>query len=129
MSDETDDEPTPEELSARRLAAWFDTVYCRLGVNTWDWDGTDNQAAEQVVKPIYFMVKAYTRGEGFNADGVPGEDLTWIIVNASKRLQANPSQLSYSESEGPASVFFRNAFEGFTTGELIVLNTYRKRAL
>ena len=73
------------------------------------------------------MVKAYVRGTG--EDWEPNEELEAVIVTASARMVANPSQLPHHLTTGPFTQSLRGAFAGFTLAELFVLNRYRRRAL
>lgn len=73
------------------------------------------------------MASAYTRGAGFTA-GVPNDEIRAVILSASARLLSNPSGLAYDETEGPSSVSYRSAFNGWTAAELFVLNRFRVQA-
>lgn len=91
-------------------------------------DTTLTGVAENAIPVITVMVKAYTRGNGFDAYGEPDEDLESVIVTASARMASNPSGLATDETAGPFSRSIRGAFNGWTLGELAVLNRYRVRA-
>ncbi|MGA4670439.1 hypothetical protein ACPCG0_11700 [Propionibacteriaceae bacterium Y1923] len=81
------------------------------------------------VQVITAMVKAYTRGNGFDAFGtVPNPDLSAVITMASARLAANPGQLRRTDTSGPFTQVL-DGFQGWTLAELAVLNRYRERAL
>lgn len=80
-----------------------------------------------VLAMISAMASAYTRGEGFN-DGAPNSEIRAVILAAAARFISNPRGLLIDETEGPASVSYRSSFQGWTTGELYVLNRYRVRA-
>lgn len=87
---------------------------------------TEEQGAA-VLLIITAMASSYTRGEGFT-HGVPAEAIRAVILTASARLIANARGLLLTESVGPEHIEFRSAFNGWTTGELLVLNRYRVRA-
>lgn len=70
-------------------------------------------------------VEAYTRGQGFGEDGNPNDHLAAVIITATARLLASPSQME-SKSIGSLSMRYR-PFQGFTVGELQVMNRYRQR--
>lgn len=70
------------------------------------------------------MVKAYTRDNGFDDFGDPGDDLAAVITTATARLVSNPGQLRY----GVGGVQLFEGFTGFSLAELFVLNRYRKKA-
>jgi hypothetical protein len=78
------------------------------------------------------MASSYTRGQGFTADGtgdlVPNGEIRAVILTASARLLSNASGLLYDEAEGPSSISYRSAFQGWTVAESFVLNRYRVRA-
>lgn len=74
------------------------------------------------------QAKAYTRGNGFDSDGVPNDELRAVILSAACRMIANPRGIELTESVGPQSVSFRGAFTGWTVAETFTLNRYRKRA-
>ena len=72
------------------------------------------------------MVRAYTRGRGFDQGGNPADDLALVIVSSCARLVVNPEH-TVEQSTGPFSI--RQAiFNGWTLPELAVLHQYRKRA-
>jgi hypothetical protein len=73
---------------------------------------------------IQAMVKAYTRGRGFDVTGFPNAELAAVITTATARLLSNPEQLSYDIG----GVSMRGGFTGWTLAELAVLNRYRVRA-
>lgn len=80
--------------------------------------------AEEIAPIITVMVKAYTRGRGFEGN-IPNDELAAVITTAAARLVANPEQLSTDIG----SVSFRGGFNGWTLAETFVLNRYRKTAL
>jgi hypothetical protein len=86
-------------------------------------DATLFALAEEVVPVITAIVKAYTRGRGFDA-GEPNDELAAVITTASARMVANPEQVETRVG----STEVRGGFQGFSLAETFVLNRYRKRA-
>lgn len=81
--------------------------------------------AEQHLRIVAAMARAYTRGAGFEAfTGDPAEDIAAVITTATARLLANPEQIG----RGIGQVQLRGGFTGWSLAELFVLNAYRKRA-
>ena len=80
--------------------------------------------AEEHVTIVTAMVRAYTRGGGFNEEGEPNDEIAAVITTATARLVSNPGQLRY----GVADVQMNDAFRGFSLAETFVLNRYRKKA-
>lgn len=74
------------------------------------------------------LANAYTRGVGFSG-GTPNADISAVILTASARLLANPTQLLIDQTLGPSSVSYRSAFQGWTVLELTVLARYRVKAV
>jgi len=81
-----------------------------------------------ILTMITAYAKSYTRGQGFT-DGEPSEDIQAVILTASARLLADTSQITQERSMGPFRTVYRSGFDGFSTGELAVLNRYRVRAM
>lgn len=79
------------------------------------------------ITQITVMVKAYTRGNGFD-DGEPNDELAAVITTAAARLASNGSQQAIDRTAGQFSMSVRTRFDGWTTAELAVLNRYRRRA-
>ncbi len=73
------------------------------------------------------MVRAYTRGKGFDESGEPGEDLAAVIVSSCARLVTNPEH-TREQTTGPFSIR-QGIFNGWTLPELAILHRHRKRAL
>lgn len=80
--------------------------------------------AEEHVVIVRAMARAYTRGNGFDLDGFPNEEIEAVIVTATARLVANPEQLRHSVG----GVQMLDSFKGWSLAETFVLNRYRKRA-
>lgn len=76
------------------------------------------------VNIITALVKGYTRGQGFDAEGTPEPDLQAVIISASMRFLSNPNGL---EIEGS-----RHYGDGDNTGltllERQVCDRYRVKA-
>lgn len=81
--------------------------------------------AEEHVKIVTAMARAYTRDQGFDEAGVPADDIAAVITTATARLVVNPEQVSESTI---GSYAVKGSFAGWTLAELFVLNRYRKRA-
>lgn len=62
-------------------------------------DTTLTASAQQAVPIITTMVKAYTRGNGFDDDD-PNEELEAVIVTAAARLVTNPGQIPVDQVAG-----------------------------
>lgn len=82
---------------------------------------------EAVIAIVSAMVSSRTRGKGFSEDG-PAPDLRAAIMTASARLLSNAGGLLMDETQGPTSVSYRSAFQGFTVGETLVIQRYRRMA-
>lgn len=106
------DEPNTQDLS-EGVAELLDTV-----PESWS-------QFDAVTTVVASLAKSYTRGNGFT-DGEPADDLRSVIMLASTRLLRDKGIAA--ESMGPFSVTYRGGFDGWTAGELMVLNRYRARA-
>lgn len=107
-------EPAPVGTLPQRVAAF-------LGKPT----DTATVALATVHAPIVTAyVHGFTRGRGFDVDGLPNPALEAVIVASTARLTANPEQVSYyaagDYSERPAIL------AGWTLPELAVLKNYRR---
>ena len=80
--------------------------------------------ATEIVATIAAMVHEYTRGKGFDEAGVPNDGVKRVIISASARLLANPDQIEFQTG----TVAIRGAFEGWSSLEKTILNSYRKVA-
>ncbi|TFD56390.1 hypothetical protein [Cryobacterium sp. Hh38] len=73
------------------------------------------------------MVKAYTRGKGWDAQfNEPNTALAAVIVSATARLSNNPDgtiTISVDDYQTRKTVF-----EGFSLAEHVILNAYRRKA-
>jgi hypothetical protein len=88
----------------------------------------DASAGAAALAAVSQMAQAYTRGVGWTA-GVPNPDISTVILLATARLLANPTQLLTDQTLGPSSASYRSAFQGWTVAELATLDRYRIRAL
>jgi hypothetical protein len=88
-------------------------------------DQTVLSLAGQHLPIVTAFVRAYTRGNGFDATDQPSTDVAAVIVSAAARLVVNPEQAKRVQiadySEAPA------VLNGFTLPELAVLHLYRRR--
>jgi hypothetical protein len=91
-------------------------------------DTTLEVSVEQAIPVVTTMVKAYTRGNGFDQYGDLSEELDAVIVTAAARLVTNPGQLAVDQAAGPFTQSLRGGFTGWTLAELAVLNRYRRRS-
>ncbi|MDJ0337633.1 hypothetical protein [Cryobacterium sp. PH31-O1] len=72
------------------------------------------------------MVKAYTRGKGFDEYSEPNTALAAVIVSATARLSNNPDgTITVSVDDYQTR---RTVFEGFSLIERQVLDSYRRKA-
>jgi hypothetical protein len=81
----------------------------------------------ELVPMIATFVRAYTRDNGFSADGRATEELEAVIASAAVRA-ARPSAGIRSEAVGPFTTVYEPGVNGFTLMELAVLHRYRTRA-
>lgn len=73
---------------------------------------------------VQAFARAYTRDNGFNADGLMADDLYAVILSATARSVHNPESVQ-REQLADYSV---TPTIGWTLVELAVLNRWRKRA-
>lgn len=76
---------------------------------------------------VEHMVRAYTRGRGFDSLGQASDDVAAVIVAATARLIANPEH-TVTTDVGSFSIR-HGSFSGWTLPELAILHRYRRRAL
>ena len=72
------------------------------------------------------MVKAYTRGRGFDEAGNMADDLALVVIASTARLVANPDH-TRDTTTGPFSIR-HGIFDGWTLPELAILHSYRRRS-
>lgn len=88
-------------------------------------------AAAPHLEAALHMVKAYTRGRGFDpTTDEPADDVAAVIISCAARLHANPT-LEVNSSTGIDDATFAETpgiFKGWTLPELAVLHRYRQRA-
>ena len=88
-------------------------------------DPTFVALAGEHVPIITAMTRAYTRDNGFDADGLNvADEISAVIITSTARLLANPDQVSLKVGE----VSVGPGFNGWNLAETFVLNRYRKRA-
>lgn len=81
--------------------------------------------AGEHVPLVSVFVRGYTRRNGFSIDGEEVvDDLRAVIITATARLVANPSQVARESIDGYEAV---GSFAGWTLPELAVLHLYRRR--
>ncbi|NNH69171.1 hypothetical protein HLB23_04685 [Nocardia uniformis] len=86
--------------------------------------------ASQVAPVIMTLARSYTRN-GFKGDtpeNVPG-DIGAVIIAASARMAANPTQTEQYQAVGSMIGRVGAGFQGWSLVERAVLHRYRKRAL
>ncbi len=88
--------------------------------------GTSSVAA--AVAQITVMVRAYTRGRGFDEDE-PNDELAAVITTAAARLAVNGSGVGFRTKVNDVEEEWRTGFTGWTLAELAVLNRYRVTAM
>lgn len=86
-------------------------------------------AVPAAISQITVMARAYTRGNGFDIDGEPCDELAAVIVTAAARLAANGSGTMYRKKVDDVEIEFRSSFQGWTLAEMAVLNRYRVTAM
>lgn len=79
--------------------------------------------ANETAALVTAMAHGYTRGTGFDDDGIPDGRLAAVIVAAAARLFANPEQVDFFTG----SVGVRTTFKGWTLAEQQTMNNYRQR--
>lgn len=88
-------------------------------------DPTVVALAEQYVLIVIALARSYTRGNGFDPDGIGlSEDVAAVVVCATARLLTNPQQYTREQVGDWSAV---GGFTGWTLAELYVLNAYRRR--
>lgn len=103
----------------------MDQIALRTALTNFLGHTLDTTKATEHVRIVTGYVRAYTRGEGFDASGNPNDELSAVIVTAAARSLASPSQVVRKEVGGLALLF--SPFTGFTLAERLVLNRYRQR--
>jgi hypothetical protein len=112
------------------MAVGIPTVYDLAEFIARDLSGDEEAAqAQQVITIVTSLVKSYTRGNGFDSEGSPAEDLRAVILTSSARLIFHQFQVPYAEVKGPESFSVREGWVGWTLTELAALNRWRIRAL
>jgi len=88
----------------------------------------DSGQATVILPVVTAQCSAYTRGVGFDSDGVPNSDLSAVILSATARLITHAGQVQSYLVQGPETASFGATPFAWSTAELYVLNRYRKRA-
>lgn len=89
----------------------------------------ETQPTEQVdahLSVVTEMVRAYTRGVGFDETGAPDAGLAAVIISSTARLVSNPTMQSFMSIDDAS--FRPGSFAGWTLPEIAVLHAYRRRA-
>lgn len=86
-------------------------------------------AVDAAVAQITVMVRAYTRGRGFDDEGDPNDELAAVITTAAARLAVNGSGIGFRKKVAEVEEEWRTGFTGWTLAELTVLNRYRVTAM
>lgn len=81
----------------------------------------------EAVRLVTAMIRGYTRGQGFDAEGVPAPDLRAVIVTATLRFLSNPNGLE-AEGSGSGARQYRGENLGLTLLERQVCDRYRVTA-
>ncbi len=81
--------------------------------------------AQQALAIAEALVKAYTRGNGFDSFGEPTDDVEAVILWTAARIFANPTGARREELGG--YVMTPGSFQGWTLPELAILHSYRRR--
>jgi hypothetical protein len=89
-------------------------------------DNTFVRHCDTVANVQFDLVKAYTRGHGFEDDGSVPSDLRTVIITSAARLVTNPTALRGESAESYAMA--SGVDGGFTDAEKAVLHKYRRRA-
>jgi hypothetical protein len=91
--------------------------------------GDDLARLTSVMSVVTAMVRSYTRGVGFDAEGNPEDDLKAVTMSATARMLKLPPPGIQSENMGPFMVQYSSQV-GFswTVAEQYVLDRYRVRA-
>ena len=84
-------------------------------------------AAQEHLPVAKVMVRAYTRGRGFDLDDEPNDELAAVILTSAARSIQNPQSLR-SQAVDDFTVSYQ-IVSGWTLAELAVLNRYRTRAM
>lgn len=84
---------------------------------------------QQAITNITLMARAYTRGNGFNTDGEPNDEIAAVITLAAARLAANAPQLLSTVTVGHRTRTYSSSFQGWTLAERLVLDRYRRKAM
>lgn len=92
-----------------------------------DYPGEDE--AQIYLDTAMALIEGYTRGNHANKRGEYRQGISEVALTVAARIMANPGQVTKRDQAGQFSRHRGQGFQGFTLGELAVLNRYRKRAV
>lgn len=93
-------------------------------------DGSDPlEIAPAAIQTAEAMAESYTRGGHLTPFDEYRPGVRNVILIVAARILANPGQISTTVTAGSTSIRKGVGFQGFTLGELAVLNRYRRRAV
>lgn len=93
---------------------------------------TDEEArkiAAQALQIALGLVESYCRGRHTNMAGNFRPGVRSVVLTVAARIMENPGQIQKRDQAGAASYLRGEGFKGFTLGEQICLNRYRKQAI
>lgn len=82
--------------------------------------------AQEHLPIVTAFVRSYVRGNGFDGNSIPNDNLTAVIIAATARLTNNPEQNKRISVDDYSQTF--STLDGFTLPELAVLHQYRRRS-
>lgn len=91
-------------------------------------DDLTEAKAEQALLLAAGAVDAYLRGQAKDSQGNYRQGVGEVVLMVAARIAANPHGIQFRDQAGVFSTSRQSSFQGFTLGELVVLNRYRKRA-
>lgn len=89
----------------------------------------EDSTIEDALNVVESMVATYTRDRHVTRTGTFKRGIESVIITATARLLANPGQVAVQFSAGSLSVRKGAGFTGFTLGEQMTLDRYRKRGI
>lgn len=107
----------------------FDTVKKLVAGSNPDLQDLEDSTIEDALNAIESMVATYTRDRHVTRTGTFKRGIESVIITATARLLANPGQVAVQFSAGSLSVRKGAGFTGFTLGEQMTLDRYRKRGI
>lgn len=85
------------------------------------------EQATAALSVVTTMARSYCRAS-WPDDELP-TDVSAVVQTATLRLLTHPGQLPMTQTMAAFTVTFTKGFEGFTSGERITLDRYRRKAL